>query len=137
MSDYSELDFSELDKLVEKCDYETKLAITAWVFKNICDHAEQGGSFRYLIYSRLGFGPDAYVPLYEAGGMTISNEFDMPRMNQIREAVQKEKIDVLKPVLSLCDEPGCFDKVSCGTPTEEKYRWTCYVHYPKKVKNND
>lgn len=137
MSDYSEFDFPELDKLVEKCDYETKLAITAWVFKHICDHAEHGGSFRHLIYSRLGFGPDAYIPLYEAGGMTISNEFNMTRMDQIRKAVQKEKIDVLKPVLSLCDESGCFASASCGTPTKERYRWTCYKHMPKKDENND
>lgn len=62
-------------KLIEDCDYETKLAIVAWAFGHIVDHAAEGGSFRYLIYDRLGFGPDAYVPLYNAGGMTISNEF--------------------------------------------------------------
>ena len=61
--------------LVEDCDYETKLAVTAWIFGHIVDHAAEGGSFRYLIYDRLGFGPDAYIPLYNAGGMTISNEF--------------------------------------------------------------
>lgn len=64
-------------KLVEECDYETKLAVTAWVFSHIVDHATEGGSFRYLIYDRLGFGPDAYIPLYNAGGMTISNEFEL------------------------------------------------------------
>ena len=62
-------------KMIEDCDYETKMAIVAWVFGHIVDHAAEGGSFRYLIYDRLGFGPDAYVPLYNAGGMTISNEF--------------------------------------------------------------
>lgn len=64
-------------KLVADCPYETRLAVAAWVFKAIVDHATDGGSFRYLIYERLGFGPDAYMPLYLAGGMTISNEFDM------------------------------------------------------------
>lgn len=64
-------------KLVEECPYETRLAVAAWVFKNIVDHATEGGSFRYLIYDRLGFETDAYVPLYLAGGMTISNEFDL------------------------------------------------------------
>jgi len=63
--------------LVEACDYETRLAIVAWVFKAIVDHAIEGGTFRYLIYDRLGFDVDAYVPLYSAGGMTISNEFDL------------------------------------------------------------
>lgn len=64
-------------KLVEACPAEMKLAVVAWVFKHIVDHATEGGSFRYLIYDRLGFGPEAYVPLYQAGGMTISNEFNL------------------------------------------------------------
>jgi hypothetical protein len=63
--------------LVENCPYETRLAVVAWVMKHICDHAREGGTFRYLIYERLGFNQDAYLPLYEAGGMTISNEFDL------------------------------------------------------------
>lgn len=64
-------------KLVEACPAEMKLAVVAWVFGNIVDHATEGGTFRYLIYDRLGFGPEAYVPLYNAGGMTISNEFTL------------------------------------------------------------
>lgn len=64
-------------KLVEDCPYETRLAVTAWVFRSICEHAREGGSFRYLIYEKLGFNEDAYVPLYDAGGMVISNEFDL------------------------------------------------------------
>lgn len=66
-------DFPELDKLVEHCSYEVKLAITAWVFSKVNDHMKEGGSFRYLIYHRMGFDGDAYVPLYCAGGMNISN----------------------------------------------------------------
>lgn len=66
-------EFPYLDKLAEECPYETKLAVTAWVFANIDNHIKEGGSFRYLIYDRLGFGGDAYVPLYCAGGMNISN----------------------------------------------------------------
>ncbi len=69
---------SEYPKLVEACDYETRLAVTAQVFKAICDHARDGGTFRYLIYDRLGFEADAYMPLYLAGGMDISNEFELP-----------------------------------------------------------
>lgn len=63
--------------LVAACPYEMKLAVVAWAFKAIVDHAQEGGTFRYLIYHRLGFKPDAYVPLLDAGGMTISNEFDL------------------------------------------------------------
>lgn len=68
-------------KLVAECPYDTKLAIVAWVFEHIVAHAKEGGTFRYLIYDRLGFGLDAYVPLYYAGGMTISNEFTLGDTN--------------------------------------------------------
>ena len=29
-----------------------------------------------------------------------------------------------------CDEPGCWELVSTGTPTPEGYRSTCYKHRP-------
>ena len=126
-----------LEELVEKCDYETKLAVTAWVFRNIVEHAKEGGSYRYLIYDRLDFGPDAYVPLFEAGGMEISNEFDIDRINDIIAIVKEHKLDVLKGVLNMCDEPGCFDHAGCGFPTENGYRRTCYDHSDfKKQKEN-
>jgi len=129
---------NQLNNLVENCDYETKLAVTAWVFKNIVEHAKEGGSYRYLIYDRLGFGPDAYVPLFEAGGMEISNEFDIDRINDIIAIVKEHKLDVLKGVLNMCDEPGCFDNAGCGFPTENGYRRTCYNHSDfKKQKENE
>jgi hypothetical protein len=45
----------------------------AWVFKHLTDHLHEGGSYRYLIYDRMGFGYAAYSPLFEAGGMELSN----------------------------------------------------------------
>jgi hypothetical protein len=124
---------TDLDKLVEECPYETKLAVTAWVMKHIVEHAHDSGSFRYLIYERLGFGLDAYVPLYMAGGMEISNEFDMERIDNIRAKVREEKIDALKPLLGLCDEPGCFNGAGRGWTTEDGgYRWTCSEHWERK-----
>jgi hypothetical protein len=45
----------------------------AWVFRHIADHLREGGTFRYLIYDRMGFDSDAYSTLYGAGGMDISN----------------------------------------------------------------
>ena len=116
------------EDIVAKTDNETKLAVTAWVFRNIVDHAMEGGSYRYLIYDRLGFGPEAYVPLYDAGGMEISNEFDMSQKSAILDIVQSKKIEALKEPLNLCDEPGCFVEVSCGFPTENGYRRTCFNH---------
>src|SRR5882672_10532344 len=82
--------------LVAACPSEMRLAVTAQVFKAIVDHATEGGSFRDLIYDRLGFGPEAYVPLYDAGGMTISNDFNLPDPNAPRIALKdhdKEEFD--------------------------------------------
>ena len=33
-------------------------------------------------------------------------------------------------VKTCCDEPGCWDWWSCGTPTPEGYRGTCDKHRP-------
>lgn len=121
---------SEFDDLVAKYDYQTKLDTAAWVISKIDEHGQDPGSFRGLIYGLLGFGPDAYVPLYEAGGMNITNELDYNRYDALIELVKEEKIDnvKLKNALSLCDEPGCFAHASCGWPSENGYRRTCYQH---------
>lgn len=125
----------DLDTLVDNCDYDTKLAVTAWVIRNIVDHAKEGGSFRYLIYGRLGFDTDAYVPLYDAGGMEITNNFDMDQIPAIIDIVREHRFAPLKNLLNLCDEPDCFKDSSCGFPTDEGYRRTCYDH--SKFKNAD
>jgi hypothetical protein len=131
---FEEVD-EELEKMVNDCDPTLKLAVTAWVMKNIVEHAKEGGSFRYLIYDRLGFGPEAYVPLYTAGGMEISNEFDLNIMNDIREVIKENQYDKLKELASLCDEPDCYDEISCGWPSEKGYRRTCGNHYISKDYN--
>lgn len=134
-------EFPEMDKLVDDCPYETKLAVTAWVFRNIVDHAQEGGSFRFLIYGRLGFNTDAYVPLYEAGGMEISNEFDLDQKPAIIDIVREHKFEPLKNLLNLCDEPGCFKDTSCGWPSDAGYRHTCHEHWDsenaKKLKSKN
>ncbi len=83
-------------KLVADCPEDIRLAVTAQVFKAIVDNATQGGSFRSLIYGHLGFGPEAYLPLYEAGGMTINNELSLPDPNAPAIALKdhgKEEFD--------------------------------------------
>lgn len=121
------------DKLVADCDYDTKLAITQWVMKHIVDHAKEGGSYRYLIYDRLGFNMDAYGALLD-DGMTISNEFDLNLKDAVVEAYKSGDEKRLKESLSICDEPGCFDYVSCGWPSDDGYRRTCSKHYLGKMK---
>ena len=122
-----------LDEMADKCPPTLKLAVTRWAMKHIVDHAREGGSYRYLIYTRLGFGPEAYVPLCD-DGLTISNEFDISNMDAIKEKVREEKIESLKPLLHLCDESGCFKTAGCGWSSETGYRWTCGEHYREQKK---
>ena len=34
--------------------------------------------------------------------------------------------------VACCDEPGCEREATCGTPTDDGYRFTCGEHIPKK-----
>lgn len=45
----------------------------AWVFDKLYQAINTPMTFRNLIYKAMGFGPEAYEPLFRAGGMTISN----------------------------------------------------------------
>jgi hypothetical protein len=66
----------EIQKTWDTTDYKTRLYITAYVMRKICDHARGGGTYRYLIYERLGFDVDAYSVLFPEG-MDIANNFEM------------------------------------------------------------
>lgn len=53
---------------------ELTIEQVAEVFKILSKYIKEGGgTYRYLIYDKFGFGPEAYAPLYEAGGMFITN----------------------------------------------------------------
>ena len=127
---------AEYADMVEWCDYEMKLAVTKWVMKHIVEHAREGGSYRYLIYDRLGFDPDAYAPLC-SDGLTISNDFDLDTVPAAREALAAGDHEKLKKVLSCCDEPGCYNEISSGWPSENGYRTTCGEHYRMYQEHND
>jgi len=121
----------DYDELVSKYDNETKLDIAAWVISKIDEHGKNPGSFRYLIYDRLGFDFDAYVPLYLAGGMNITNELDYSYRENIAEVVKKQNLDnkELKSALLICDEPECYNYANCGFPIDDGgYRRTCHNH---------
>ena len=121
----------DYDKLVEKYDNDTKLDIAAWVISKIDEHGTNPGSFRHLIYDLLGFGMDAYVPLYSAGGMNIANELDYSREDDLLTIIKRQAIEnaELKKFANVCDEPGCFEAASCGLPSDNGYRNTCYEHF--------
>lgn len=64
----------DIDKLLNSDPRPTVNQI-AWVFAHLSDALVEPGSFRHLIYSRMGLASDAYAPLYLAGGMNITNAF--------------------------------------------------------------
>lgn len=132
---FADLD-NEMDYMAENCPPDVKLAVTKWVMDNLVEHAQDGGSYRYLIYDRLGFGPEAYAPLCSSG-MTISNEFDLNLKPSVIKCLEANDIDGAKRVLGCCDEPGCFQIAGCGWPTKNgDYRWTCSTHYTKDNDSN-
>ena len=125
--------FKDIDaeylKMAEECDPELRLAVTKWAMKHIVEHARDGGSYRYLIYDRLGFGPEAYAPLC-SDGLTISNDFDLEVVPAARKALAEKDYEQLKKILSCCDEPGCYNQISAGFPDGNGvYRRTCGIHY--------
>ena len=61
-------------------------------------------------------------------GMTISNEFDLNLKDAVIKAYKNGDEKKLKDALGLCDEPGCFNYVSCGWPSDNGYRSTCSDH---------
>lgn len=69
-----------------------RLKVVAETFKAIISHAQEGGSFRYLIYERLGFSVEsgAYATLWSAGGGTISNEFELTNNSKEMNKTHKE-----------------------------------------------
>ena len=42
------------------------------------------------------------------------------------------KCRTVESIVEACDEPECWKKSSCGTPTKEGYRRTCGKHMPKE-----
>jgi len=52
---------------------DQRIASAMVIFEAIHKHIEMGGTFRHLIYDKLGFDMNAYLPLYSSNGLTISN----------------------------------------------------------------
>lgn len=83
----------DFPQLVMNCPYETRLAVACWTMKHLYQHAREGGTYRWLIYHRLAFGPDSYAPVMFAHGMDISNEFVVTELSEddekLLEAIHK------------------------------------------------
>jgi hypothetical protein len=57
---------------------QVRTAVAADVLSALLSNAKEGGTFRYLVYDRLGFSREAYTALYLAGGATIADTYAMP-----------------------------------------------------------
>lgn len=100
--------------VVEKEDFKKPTPEqTAWIFKQIRNHFEEGGSYRYLIYNRLGYDESDYQTFYENGGFALSqmanelldyNEIIkmLFQLQKEGKGVSQEKLDeMLKPLTDL------------------------------------
>lgn len=68
---------AEINAELDGVTTETKIAVAAWLLKHLVEHAQDGGSFRELVYKRLKLPMAAYTPLLNAGGMTVSTHFTL------------------------------------------------------------
>ena len=124
-----------IQEKVDATDMETKIALTAWVMKHIVDHARDGGSFRYLIYTRLGLDMSAYVPLC-SDGITISNEFDLNLKDDLVAALKGKDYRKMKDILGLCDQLDCWNSASVWTPQIDGVSALCHLHSGKDLCGN-
>ena len=58
--------------------------------------------------------------------LSAANPFEAE--DEIKGCPNCKSIDCFHVV---CDEPGCKDVATCGTPTKEGYRHTCSKHGPR------
>lgn len=63
----------EAEKFWSSLSYEKKLYAVAYVSRVLCEHAREGGTYRYLIYERFGFDLDSYAILQWSGLLEIHN----------------------------------------------------------------
>lgn len=60
--------------------------------------------------------------------LTAKNPFD--ETETINGCPNCKSVDSIRVA---CDEPGCFEFSSCGTPTDNGYRQTCGKHAPRNT----
>lgn len=61
---------AEIKRIKDEAE-DIRAETTEQVFKAVCEHMVRGGTYRYLIYDRLGFAPEYYTQL--TSGLAVSN----------------------------------------------------------------
>lgn len=91
---------------LEDAEYSRlRLTIVSETFQAIVAHANEGGTFRYLIYDRLGFGPEHYTALEKSGGRVISDNFLLGTMGVEALAPPLQKLQELAENAPLENHP--------------------------------
>lgn len=124
-----------IQKKIDAADMDTRIAFAAWVMKHIVDHAREGGTFRHLIYDRLGLDMSAYVPLC-SDGVVISNEFDLNLKDDLIAALKAKDLRKMKDILGLCNQNDCWNSASTWTPQVDGVSALCSKHYGKDLCGN-
>jgi phage FluMu protein Com len=57
--------------------------------------------------------------------LIAKNPFD-----ETEEIIGCPKCKDVNTIVSVCDEKGCWKRVTCGTPIKDGYRSTCGKHAP-------
>jgi len=105
----------------------TKLEYAEEFIKAVVAQCIEGGSFRYFIYDRLGFGPEAYSSLYMAGGMAFTNATPVnmntetvPYVPHVGIALAARSSVAPDPV-EICWDDGKIEKVQRWPGSNETY----------------
>jgi hypothetical protein len=80
------------DQIWKDLPEDIRLACADVIFRAIDQHAHEGGTFRQLIYERLGFLPErAYAVLQCAGALELSDNYDLAAASESREEKGKDR----------------------------------------------
>lgn len=97
----------------------------AWVFEHLRQAMKEPGSFRYLIYKRMGFSPEAYSDLCNAGGLELTNAF-------AELGSGKNQAERNRTALSFIEDQAQLCKLNCPETGDCITDW-CLPHYAGAV----
>ncbi len=98
-----------------------KLEYAEEFMREVVMHCIEGGSFRNFIYDRLGFDVDAYVPMYEAGGMEFTNACPVNMSKEVMPHIAWGGVAKVEYVYA--DEQRIGISWKDGSRPEEVNRW--------------
>jgi hypothetical protein len=111
---------------------QVRTAVAADVLSALLANAKEGGTFRYLVYDRLKFSPEAYRALYLAGGATIVDTYAVPQTGSDEaEPRQLSDLRLLAEAAELTPHPSLKNLAGepLSWPSEERTVLFCALNY--------